>query len=287
MDEKKEIKMATMTIRNPKDFEYPKPRLIQRLIPRAVSPLWVSGLDFSRYQTDAIVNAFPKLQVAGWQFIFIQATYAANGVDFKFDTFWRAAYDAGLWPIPYHFYYASYDGYIQADHFLRTTEACRSATGIPAGMVDVEARDGATIATRVARLNNWWTGIRTHAKVITYSSPALWQELTANARLNAADYGMVAHWTSANTPTIPTGWTAAQTKFWQRGVYTKHAWIEQPPGVTEDVDVDSWMGTMDDLRAFLGIQPPTPTPTLEQRVTDLERRVTTLEQARAHVGGAA
>ena len=263
--------------RNPRDFEYPKPSILQRIISRAVSPTWVSGIDISRYQTDEIVMSFPKLQAAGWQFVFIQATYGSVGVDSKFDYLWRAAKDAGLWAIPYHFFYAIYDGYVQADHFLRNTDAMRNATGIQVGMIDVEARDGATIATRIARLNNFWTATRSRMHVIIYSSPALWQELTNNTRLNAADYGMVAHWTSANSPSIPIGWTSAQTKFWQRGVWTKHSWITQPPGVVEDVDVDSFMGTMSELSSFLNVLPTPPPPTLEERVSSLERRVDALE----------
>jgi len=262
---------------NPRDFECPKPSILQRIIPRAVPPTWVSGLDISRYQTDEIVRSFPQLQAAGWKFIFIQATYGSVGVDSKFDYFWRAAFDAGLWVIPYHFFYALYDGYIQADHFLRITDTCRSTTGIQAGMVDVEARDGAAVTTRNSRLNAWWVGVRTHAKVITYSSPNLWQELTANLRLNVNDYGHVAHWTSVNSPAIPIGWTSAQTKFWQRGVWTKHSWITQPPGVVEDVDVDSFMGTMSELRSFLNFAPPP--DDINARLTDLERRVSILEQA--------
>lgn len=246
--------------RNPRHFEWPRgiarPSLYQIL-----ALTGVKGIDISHWQT---IPDFAAVKASGHEFAIIKATEGTNWVDPKFNDFWRRAADAGIIVGAYHFFRSNYRGDDQADHFLSTIYPMRTAQEdqVLPGWLDSETKDGISVDKRSARAVQWGNMVRTEFKKPGfYCSPYLWAVLYGNENLGSGWHGWAAHWTSGD-PIWPVGWTEAQIKIWQKGVYPKHSWTEPVPGITSAVDKNLFLGTLAELKAFanIGEEPPPPPP---------------------------
>lgn len=249
-----------------RNFEAPAPRLASLLgrIRQAITPQpYILGADLSHYNTSV---DFKAIKAAGFAFVILKATESTNYTDPTFAPRWRAALDAGLIVGAYHFFRSNADGRLQADYHLDAIRPLLEASGgkvIPPAN-DVETADGATIAARKARICDWHNLIRGALNMtpLVYSSQYLWSLLTGNMALDCV--GWSAHWTSADSYLWPVGWPISGRRFVQVGVYPQHAWAPPVPGVTGEVDVNRYLGTLDELRAFVGITEPTDAEKLDR-----------------------
>jgi len=253
--------------------------LLQVLAPQAFPVTWVKGIDISGAgQTKDIANAFPTMYANGWRFVMMRAS---NGTleDILFDYFWPRVLDAGMYPIVYGTSYPAYSGVAQADKFLTTIDPLmQRIDGHTVAINDVEY-EGDQAAWRNI-VTSWHNSVNPKVtQAGAYSSVYKWLKCTNNMILPATAFFHNASWSSLTIVPIPIGVLPNQVKMRQIGVYLKHAWVEQPPGVNEDVDVDYFMGTEAELKKFLGIPdaPPPPPSDLETRVIKLETGVNTLE----------
>lgn len=237
----------------------------------SVPAIDISGIG----QTKAIATAFPQLYAAGWKLLIMRASIGLTP-DTLFDYFWRAGYDAGMYMIVYHLVYPGISGISQANVFLKAIDPMLTAIdGHSAAVRDVEVAGNVTA---------WRNTITDFGTIVTpklptgdYSSVSKWLSCTNN--MTVPGFAWNASW--SNKIDVPSFAPVAKTVLRQVGVYLKHEWVSKPPGVNEDVDVDYYMGTEQELRKFLGYDDTSPTPPpssdLELRVTNLENRVNTLD----------
>lgn len=213
---------------------------------------YVLGIDLSHW--NSYVD-FVALKQAGFQFAILKATESTNYTDPTFAPRWRQALDVGMVVGTYHFFRSNCNGAEQADYHLDVIRPLLDATGgkiIPPGG-DYETADGVTVEVRRPRILDWHNFIRAALNMIplAYSSQYCWQTLTNNMVLDCT--GWAAHWTGASAYLWPYGWPVARRKFVQIGVYPQHSWVPPVPGVTGECDVNKWLGSLDELKAFVGI----------------------------------
>jgi GH25 family lysozyme M1 (1,4-beta-N-acetylmuramidase) len=238
-----------------RNYAYPIPRLAAwwGRVKQAITPQpYVLGCDLSHW--NASVD-FKALKAAGYEFAILKATEQTSYIDPTFVTRWQQCLDAGMIPGSYHFFRSNFDGVNQADFHLEVTRPMRELAGghcIPPAN-DVETADGATVAARRTRITHWHDRMREVLKsdTLCYSSQYMWQTLTNNMPLKC--WAWAAHWTSAETYLWPYGWPVEMRRFVQFGVYPRHSWVPPVPGCTGEVDVNKWLGTLDELRAFVGL----------------------------------
>ena len=275
--------------RDPKFFEVEKkPSFLERLFGRdilkVVSTNYVKVFDMYRGQGNV---DFKAAKDGGYEMVIIKATEAL-GTDTMFSTNWQKALDAGLLVGVYHFFRSNVDGKAQAEHHLNVIQPLLAAVNYKIySALDIESVDNTTVTVRQSRANNYWNTIKNHTLPGCYSSAYYWQSLMGNMSLPTWVYGWVAAWNASTYPALPKGWTDIQTKYWQYGVYDNHYWAEPVPGVTTDVDVDRWFGTLESLNTFLAketVPPPSSHthPELELEIANLKARVTALEQAQVY-----
>lgn len=196
-----------------------------------------SGIDVSHYQ--GTVN-WTQVKAAGVAFAFAKATEGAQNSDAMFSTNWTAIKNAGLLRGAYHFFHPSQDPAAQAQHFL---QAVSLSPGDLPPVLDVEASDGANNDVITAGVKTWLDTVASATGVtpMVYASPAFWNDhLTGDFSsypLWVAQYGVSA-------PKLPRGWT--DWNFWQ---YSQSGKVD---GVSGNVDLDYFQGSLQDLTAFTG-----------------------------------
>jgi len=269
--------------RNVVMFEQPAPKqawwevLKSKLVPQALPKIYIKVFDMYRGQGDV---DFAKAKAAGYKMVILKASEGLYE-DTMFATNWQKALDAGMLIGVYHFYRSNMTGTDQAQFHVNVTSKLRFAINYKlASALDLETADGKDNAVRKTQLPIYWNILDDYMLPGIYSSRNYWQTLMDNTVLPSNIWAWVAAWTSTASPILPIGWTEAQTKFWQYGVYDIHSWALPVSGVlsTKNVDVDRWFGTLDDLKRFLAVPTPPPQLTLEERVSSLEERVDVLER---------
>ena len=201
-------------------------RLTTRLTSILATPTQIRGVDISHWNGEV---DFPALKASGIDFVILKATEDDSWVDPKFDTYWQQAYSVNLPIMTYHFFRSNVGGAAQATHHKETliNSGFLDTVGYqsPVMWADVETSDGASVSQRQNRLVAFHQTMEALGyQSGNYSSSYLWSTLLNNMVNNY--YGWVAHWTSADQPLIPTGWTKEDTKVWQYGIYDRHSWVD-------------------------------------------------------------
>lgn len=210
----------------------------------------VDGIDVSYY--DGTID-WTQVYGAGKRFAIIRVSDGTGFLDPQFARNWAAARAAGIIRAPYQFFRASQDPTAQANLLLTQVE---QAGGFQPGdlppVMDMETQDGQPNATVLANMRTWF-GVLEQARgrpPIIYTSARVWN-LLANPTgfdqypLWDANWGV----TCPNLPPIWPTWT-----FWQSSA------TGNVPGISNSsmTDLDSFNGTLDDLKAFAGALPPPP-----------------------------
>jgi lysozyme len=200
-------------------------------------PTRVSGIDVSHYQ--GVVD-WARVKAAGMAFAFAKATEGVSNSDAKFAANWSGIGDAGLLRGAYHFFHPSQDPAAQAAHFLSVVSL--GAGDLPP-VLDVETADAASNDAIQSGVKTWMDAVaaQTGRTPMIYASPGFW-----NQHLND-QFGLYPLWVAqygVNAPKLPKGWT--NWNFWQ---YSQTGSVD---GVSGNVDMDYFQGSMDDLTAFVG-----------------------------------
>jgi lysozyme len=172
---------------------------------------------------------------AGIAFAFARVSDGVDTLDPQFEANFRGMRRAHVRRGAYQYFRASRDPVAQADLLVATVRKL-GRPDLPL-VADVETDDGVDPDTLQANLLRWLVRVerRTRRRPIVYTSPAM------GARLGGrfARYPLwVAHY-ETDCPRMPDGW--ARWSFWQR------ANTGRVPGITGNVDLDEFHGTLEQL----------------------------------------
>ncbi|WP_328891920.1 GH25 family lysozyme [Streptomyces sp. NBC_00316] len=221
--------------------------------PGSVSPMaatdGVQGIDVSHYQ--GTIN-WTSVRNSGKQFAWIKATEGTSYKDPMFNTNYLNAYHAGVIRGAYHFARPdASSGATQANFFASNGGAwSRDNLTLP-GVLDIE---GNCYGLSQTSMRNWILDFyntyktRTTRDIVIYTSPSWWSTCTGGWSGMATRSPLwVAHWTTAASPTIATGFPA-----WTVWQYTSTGTVS---GISGNVDRDKFNGTRDRLLALANNTP--------------------------------
>jgi GH25 family lysozyme M1 (1,4-beta-N-acetylmuramidase) len=269
-------------IRNEQNFRLPPRKSgILAKIKSFLSPNpYIRGVDLSHWNGDV---DFVALKASGIDFVILKASEGISFVDDKFDGYWRAAHEAGLLIMTYHFFRSNYGGADQAKHHLNVIAEFLQTVGYkhPVIWADVETSDSATVSQRRNRLLAFHQTITSNGfQSGHYSSPYLWNTFIGDVTWADDYWGWDAHWTSADEPVLPVGWNWSMLKVWQYGIYPTYSWVDPVDGVPSAVDCNWFYGTLEDMEIWLGVNEPVPPPVdccdeLRAEIARLEAEINT------------
>lgn len=209
----------------------------------------VQGIDVSHWQ--GAVN-WTSVRGSGIQFAWIKATEGTSYKDARFNTNYPAAHGAGVIRGAYHFALPNVsNGATQANYFASSGGGwSRDNLTLP-GVLDIEHNPygamcyGLSTTQMRTWINDFYTTYksRTGRDTVIYTTSGWWNTCTGNwTGMYSKSPLWVAHWTSASSPTIPSGfptWTV-----WQ---YTSTGSVG---GVAGTVDRNQFNGSRDRLLAL-------------------------------------
>lgn len=214
--------------------------------PDATNPV---GIDVSHYQ--GTIN-WSSVKSAGIAFAYIKATESTTYKDPTFNANYLNAYNAKVIRGAYHFARPDLStGAAQATYFASHGGAWSADNLTLPGMLDLE---GGCYGKSAASMQSWVLDFyntykaKTGRDVVIYTSASWWNSCTGGwGGMSARSPLNVAHWTSAASPTIPSGfpfWT-----FWQ---YTDSGSVS---GISGAVDRDRFSGSSARLLALANNTP--------------------------------
>jgi lysozyme len=197
----------------------------------------VLGIDVSHHQGSV---GWRGVAGSGAAFAFVQATDGATFVDPEFSSSWPAMKRAGLLRGAYHFFQPTADLAAQQALFLQTVQL---EPGDLPPVLDIEVAHGASAGALLAGMKQWLEAVEqaTGRTPIIYTSPGFWKQQLGDSPdfarypLWIANYGV-------DQPDVPAAWST--WTFWQ---FSEKGTME---GVGGPVDLDTFHGSLDDLRAF-------------------------------------
>ncbi|MFF6813191.1 lysozyme [Streptomyces sp. NPDC012403] len=209
----------------------------------------VQGVDVSHWQ--GAIN-WTSVRNSGIQFAWMKATEGTTYKDPSFNTNYPAAYRAGVIRGAYHFALPNASsGATQANYFVNSGGGwSRDNLTLP-GVLDIEHNPygamcyGLSTTQMRSWINDFYNTYksRTSRDVVIYTTASWWNTCTGNwTGMYSKSPLWVAHWTSAASPTIPSGfptWTV-----WQ---YTSTGSVS---GVSGNVDRNQFNGSRDRLLAL-------------------------------------
>ncbi len=211
---------------------------------------YTPGIDVSHWQGDIHWGA---VKAAGKHFAFIKATDGTSFVDPSFAENWGGAKAAGILRGAYHFFRPLQNARNQAELFLQTVEM--TGEDLPP-VLDLEIGDNLRSATIIERVETWMQAVEagTGRKPIIYSGvsflndffsipgggPPAWAK---DHLLWIANYLGLA----ATQPNMPRGWD--RWAIWQ------HSASGRVDGISGNVDLNWFNGTLDELFALVEAHP--------------------------------
>jgi MYXO-CTERM domain-containing protein len=227
----------------------------------------VEGLDVSSGQGNIDWNA---VKASGRQFAFIKATQGDYYTNNYWNSQWGGAKAAGVLRSAYHFFDPTVDGIAQAKHFLSVVGAlgvgdlppmldieCPTSSNQSATQPDCEYGAGpgypadsgwVDAATLHQRIQDWLTYVQQQTgKAPVIYSYNYWFSDSGEGTAGLHAYPLTISWpTSGNCFTVGLGNDFTTATFWQWSV------SGSCPGVGGAVDLDRYLGTIDQLKAMAG-----------------------------------
>lgn len=216
------------------------------LVACAPAPVIVHGIDVSYYDDVTDWNAAHE---AGIEFAFIRVADGTQFQDPQFASYWAGARAAGVLRGAYQFFRPEQDPIAQADLLLQMMGPLGPGDLPP--VIDVEVADGRSPAAVATAVHKWVDHVAAAIgkPPIVYTGLYAWTDLTGGANVPMAPL-WIAQYTSAACPDVPAPWTA--WTFWQTTDSGSTA------GISGNLDLDVFAGSLDDLRALAGLPPSPP-----------------------------
>jgi lysozyme len=199
----------------------------------------IHGIDVSKYQQVIAWEEVQLMKVKNIKlgFVFIKATEGIGNTDDQFRRNWKKSRQAGMIRGAYHFFIASKDGKMQAEHFIDKVEL---ETGDLPPVLDIEQLNGADAATLRIEARKWLTTAENyyHVKPIIYTNVDFYNRYLGS---EFNDYPLwVAHYYQPQQPRIKRGWI-----FWQ------HSDEGRVNGILSRVDFNVFDGDSLEFRKLL------------------------------------
>jgi len=177
---------------------------------------------------------------AGIEFAFIGATEGETGVYNQFAANWTGALNAGVTRGAFHYFLASLDPVVQADHFVNTVGVLRGGD-LPMA-IDLEETDGQTAAVTASKAATFIQRVSsvTGRPVILYVSSSFFSSLGSPSSLSSRILWI--NHKGVTCPDIPSP-SFSDWAFWQYG-------NSAVAGVSGSVSRDKFNGSLADLRAL-------------------------------------
>jgi lysozyme len=199
----------------------------------------VKGVDVSHRQDDI---DWARVAGTGVQFCYIKATEGEGLKDVRFRANFDGAKAAGLFRGAYHFFRPDKDAEAQAQSFLHVVPSL-SAGDLPPAL-DVEVGTAKDSTAILDGIQTWVEAVENvlGRQPILYTYPSFrTQTLSGSARF--ASYLLwAAHYTFKPAPTLPRGFE--DYVFWQ---FSEQGQVD---GISGNVDLDRFHGSLEDLRAL-------------------------------------
>lgn len=199
----------------------------------------IHGIDVSRYQEHIAWEEVQAMQVSNIRigFVFIKATEGIGNTDKQFHRNWRRSKRAGMVRGAYHFFLATKDGRMQAEHFIKTVEL--DAGDLPP-VLDVEQAYGMP-ATRIKEeVKKWLNTVEEYYG----QKPLIYTNIDFYERYLGTDFDnyplWIAHYFEPNQPRISRDWV-----FWQ------HSEEGRVNGISSRVDFNVFNGDSAAFRKLL------------------------------------
>jgi lysozyme len=199
----------------------------------------IHGIDVSKYQSVVAWEEVKAMRVKNIQlgFSFIKATEGIGNHDPQFKRNWKRSKDAGIYRGAYHFFIASKDGKMQAEHFIDKVEL---EPGDLPPVLDIEQLNGTTSAQLRKEAKRWLEVAEAyyHVKPIIYTNVDFYNRHLGTEFDNYPLW--VAHYYQPQEPRIRRGWV-----FWQ------HSDQGSVNGITSKVDFNVFNGDSLDFKLLL------------------------------------
>jgi len=196
----------------------------------------VHGIDISHYQGKIDWERLQRNQQAATplHFVFMKATEGGDHNDTTFEVNFANARNHGFIRGAYHFYIPGTDALKQADFFIRTVKL---DTGDLPPVLDVEVTGRKEKQELQQGLKRWLDRVESHygVKPILYTSYKFKTRYLDDSIFNAYPY-WIAHY-YVDSVKYQGKWN-----FWQ------HTDVGNVPGIKEDVDLNVFNGTLEDLK---------------------------------------
>lgn len=198
----------------------------------------VSGIDVSEYQGRITWSA---VRAAGYEFAI---TRIGDGTyrDPTFATNWAEIKAAGMIRGAYQYFEPALDPIAQANIVI--AKVGRLGPGDLPVMLDVEATGGQSPATITARIHQWMDAVAagTGKQPFLYTGAYFWDD-----NVKSADFASVpinVAWYGTTCPGLPNAW-----RNWHFHQFSSTGSVS---GISGNVDLDVWNGSLAQLRAFAG-----------------------------------
>ncbi|UGQ45898.1 glycoside hydrolase family 25 protein [Massilia endophytica] len=200
----------------------------------------LKGIDVSHYQQNI---DWSKVAGAGVVFAYAKATGGSSFVDPAFSRNWQSMREAGLYRGAYHFFLAGDDPKVQAEQFIKTIGKLRRKDLPP--MLDVETDDDTDIETLQERALVWLQTVEksTGRTPVVYTDNGFADKVLTDPRFARYPFWIADY--AGSVSGVPNPWEKRGWQFWQ---YEDSGSVA---GITGEVDLDKFQGTLADLRAFV------------------------------------
>lgn len=199
----------------------------------------IHGIDVSKYQSTIAWEEVKAMKVRNIQlgFAFIKATEGIGNTDPQFRRNWKRSKDAGICRGAYHFFIASKDGRMQAEHFIKKVEL---ETGDLPPVLDIEQLNGTSSEQLRKEARRWLETAEAYYQV----KPIIYTNVDFYKRNLGSEFDgyplWVAHYYQREQPRIDRGWI-----FWQ------HSDEGSVNGIISKVDFNVYNGDSLTFRQLL------------------------------------
>ena len=195
----------------------------------------VHGIDISHYQGEIDWELLTHNREAKFpiHFIFLKATEGGDHGDDTFTQNFGQARKYGFIRGAYHYFIPKTDAHKQADFFIRTVQL---AKGDLPPVLDVETTGKQSPQELKAAVKTWLDRVEAHygVKPILYTSYKFKKRYLSDSIFNAYPYWIAHHYVDSVR-------YEGKWHFWQ------HTDVGTVPGIEEEVDLNVFNGTMEEL----------------------------------------